>query len=152
MSRVPPPRERRGRRDVPPKDALDVREAIRQINAIWLSGRVTRLGEYLVNDVVFTAPSFSARVEGLRAAIDSFQSFVRNARVHAFQESEFQIDVFDDSAMATYRFDMTYEFGGASYEEAGREVWLFVRVDRWRLAWRHQLPISRRVLGTPAAG
>jgi hypothetical protein len=66
--------------------------------------------------------------------------------VHAFRESELAVDVFEDSAMATYRFDMTYDFGGITYDETGREFWMFVRVDkRWRLAWRYQLPLSRQI-------
>lgn len=141
-----PPPTREGRGDIP-RDARDVHEAVKQINAVWLSGRVARLSEFMLNDVVMVAPMFEARVEGMRAAVDSFQTFIRNARVHAFRESELQVDVWEDSAMATFRFDMTYDFGGGTYEDAGRELWLFVRVDkRWRLAWRHQVPLSRRTL------
>lgn len=154
MRRLPPnqptpARDGRLHRDAPPREALEVHEAVKQINALWLSGRVARLNEFLLADVVMVAPMFEARLEGLRAVIESFQAFIRNARVHGFRESEFQVDVWEDSAMATYRFDMTYDFGGATYEEAGRELWLFVRVDkRWRLAWRHQVPLSRRTIST----
>jgi ketosteroid isomerase-like protein len=147
------PREpKRATRDAPPRDAVEVHDAIRQINALWLGGRVARLNEHLLNDVVMIAPGFEARFQGLRAVIDSFQTFIRNARVHAFRESEMQIDVWEDTAMATYRFDMTYEYDGTTYDEAGREMWLFVRSDRrWRLAWRHQVPLSRTVVsvGSP---
>ncbi len=135
------------KRDAPPRDALEVHDAIRQINALWLGGRVARLNEYLLTDVVMIAPGFQARLEGVRAVVDSFQTFIRNARVHAFRESEMHIDVWEESAMATFRFDMTYEYDGTTYDEAGREIWLFTRVDRrWRLAWRHQIPLSRAVV------
>ena len=149
-----PPRDPKvARREAPPRDAVDVHDTVRQINALWLGGRVAHLNEFLLHAVVMVAAGFQARLEGMRAVIDSFQAFVRNARVHSFRESEMQVDVWEDSAMATYRFDMTYEFDGTTYDEAGREMWLFVRVDRrWRLAWRHQVPLSRRAVnaGTPA--
>jgi hypothetical protein len=128
---------------------LEVHEAIRQINTLWLSGRVARLGEFLMSDVVMIAPAFQARLEGVRAVIDSFQAFIRNARVHSFRDSEMQIDVWEETAMASYRFDMRYEYDGVTYDEAGRELWLFVRVDkRWRLSWRHQIPLSRAVVSS----
>ena len=139
------------KRDAPPRDAREVHTAIQQINALWLSGRVARLNEFLLDDVVMIAPGFEARLEGLRAVVDSFQAFVRNARVHAFRETEVQVDVWEDSAMATFRFDMRYEFDGTTYDEAGRELWLFTRVDRrWRLAWRHQIPLSRAIVAAGA--
>jgi len=139
------------KRDAPPRAAVEVHEAVRQINALWLGGRVARLSEHVLNDVVMITPAFQVRMEGMRAVIDSFQTFIRNARVHAFRESEMQIDVWEDTAMATYRFDMTYEYDGTTYDEAGRELWLFARVDdRWRLAWRHQIPLSRKTIATTA--
>ena len=143
----PPKGPNRTSRDAPPREALEVHEAIRQINALWLGGRVARIAEYLLSDVVMIAPGFQSRLEGMRAVLDSFQTFIRNARVHAFRESEMQIDVWEETAMATYRFDMTYEYDGTTYDEAGREMWLFARTDqRWRLAWRHQIPLSRTVV------
>ncbi|MBV6521290.1 MAG: hypothetical protein MNPFHGCM_01424 [Gemmatimonadaceae bacterium] len=143
---------KRSSRDAPSREALEVHETIRQINSLWLGGRVSRLNEYLLSDVVMIAPAFQERLEGIRAAIESFQAFVRNARVHAFHETDMQIDVWENAAMATFRFDMTYEFDGTVYDDAGRELWLFARVDRrWRLAWRHQIPLSRTVVASPAA-
>jgi ketosteroid isomerase-like protein len=146
MSRTPVPRPGRGgRHDAPPPDAAEVQEAVRQINALWLAGRVARLADHVIENVVIVAPDFDARVQGARALVDSFQTFVRNAKVHSFRESELTVDVFGESAMATYRFDMSYDFGGVTYDETGREFWMFVRVDkRWRLAWRYQLPVSRQ--------
>ncbi len=79
---------KRSSRDAPSREALEVHETIRQINSLWLGGRVSRLNEYLLSDVVMIAPAFQERLEGIRAAIESFQAFVRNARVHAFHETD----------------------------------------------------------------
>lgn len=52
------------------------------------------------------------RVEGREALVQSFVDFCENARVHELEESDRQIDVFGDAAVASVAFTMVYERDG----------------------------------------
>jgi hypothetical protein len=132
----------------PPPDAVAVQETVKQINTLWLSGRLTRLREFVDDNVVMITPLFAERYNGAQALVDSLQAFVRNAQVQHFADTSHTVDVWGDSAMATFRFDMQYVFDGVAYEDSGHEAWMFARRDgRWRLTWRHQVPLLHRVVG-----
>ena len=132
----------------PPKDATEVREAVQSINAFWLSGRVGRLRELVDENVVMVGAQFAERYQGAQALVDSFQAFVRNAQVQHFAASEHTVDVWGDAAMATFRFEMRYVHAGVTFEDVGRELWMFAKRNGcWRLTWRHQVPIGRRTVG-----
>jgi hypothetical protein len=52
-------------------------------------------------------------------------------------ETQFHIDVIENTAVASFGFDMTYERGGSSYRSAGRDLWVFEnQAGRWVAVWR----------------
>jgi hypothetical protein len=57
-----------------------------------------------------------------------------NARVHRFEDSDPQIDVFGETAVASLAFAMAYERGGETYRATGRDVWVFARSGEGWLA------------------
>lgn len=62
--------------------------------------------------------------------------------MHEFRELDPRVDVFGQTAVATYRFEIRYDMGDQSYDEHGQDVLVFARQDgRWQVVWRAILPV-----------
>jgi ketosteroid isomerase-like protein len=73
--------------------------------------------------------------------VRSYRDFCRDARVHDFGTEDLRVDVVADTAVASYRFRIDYEYGGHRLQEEGREVQVMVReAGAWRSVWRTILP------------
>ncbi|MEW6283656.1 MAG: nuclear transport factor 2 family protein, partial [Candidatus Eremiobacterota bacterium] len=120
-------------------DRVAVVMVLKSINRAWQEGRLDALTGHLHEDVVMVPPGFQGSVRGAEACRQSFEAFLAAAKTEKFEESDFQIDILGDTAVTSYRFDMTYSVGEQSFNEAGREIWVLVRLEgRWRAAWRTQ--------------
>jgi uncharacterized protein (TIGR02246 family) len=125
----------------------DDREAVRQllgrINAAWREGRPEELSKWLHEEVVFVTPGLQARLEGADACIRSYADFLNHAVVQEYQEREPTIDVWGDTAVATYGWTMAWEMDGKSFRESGHDLFVVRRDEgRWRAVWRTILPAT----------
>ncbi|HEV8535437.1 MAG TPA: nuclear transport factor 2 family protein [Candidatus Limnocylindria bacterium] len=117
--------------------AADPWEAVRAINACWTTGRFGDLESLLDKDVVMTGQGMDGPIQGRIAAIDSYSDFMAKARLGSFTERDQRIDVFGDTAVVTYAFDITYQMNERETKESGREAFVLVRrEDRWVAVWR----------------
>jgi ketosteroid isomerase-like protein len=115
---------------------------IGRINRAWRTGRVEEMVDAFHDDVVVVQPGFGTRVSGREACVGSYAEFAAAARVLAYDESEHAVDVWGDTAVATYRFRIEYEIEGKSYLEAGHDLLVFIRAsDGWRVVWRTLAPV-----------
>ncbi len=88
-------------------------------------------------------PGSAEMPRGREACIRSYAAFVQQAVIRECNLSEPSIDVWGDTAVATYSWDMTYEFGGTTLHETGQDTFVFARSDgRWQAVWRLLLPGS----------
>ena len=134
-------------------DRERILRVLRAVNQAWLKGRFEDLDGLLREDVVFVAPGLVDRVEGRAACERSYADFATHATVHDFKESEFQVDVWGDTAVVAYRFEVGYAMKDERHRADGREVFVFVREnDEWRVAWRTMLPSSEVEEETEAGG
>lgn len=118
----------------------DVRDVIDLINRTWLKGDPADLERFFHPDVVIQPPGPGPRVHGRDPCIASYEAFAREAKVRRFEPETAEIDVFGDTAVATYRYRIVYEIGGRNYDENGGELLVFLReMDGWRVAWRTML-------------
>ena len=125
----------------------DVADVLRKINQCWLEGRPRDMSRHLHPEIVLIVPGFAGRISGRDAFIAGFVDFCENARVVSFQESEHQVDRFDDAAMATFHFDMVYERDGARYHTSGRDVWAFThQTEEWLGCWRTMVDVREEPL------
>ena len=117
--------------------AHEIRDLIDRINSAWLKGRPADLEPFFHEDIVIQPPGDSPRVHGRASCIESYEAFTRQAHVRQFTPGEAEIDVFGDTAVATYRYRVIYELDGQSYDETGGELLVVLRSGRdWRVAWR----------------
>jgi len=120
--------------------AHEIRDLIDNINRTWLKGDPADLEAYFHPDVVIQPPGDTPRVHGRDSCIASYAAFVRDAHVRQFTPGDAEIDVFGDTAVATYRYRVVYEIEGDTLDETGGELLVFLRQDgRWRVAWRTML-------------
>jgi len=120
----------------------DVREEIRQlmknINDAWVRGRSEELEEYFHEDIVF-----QGRTKGRRACVDSYKEFTDHAIIREFKEADLSVDVWNNTAVVTYDFKISYRMGAWDYQDSGQDSFVFVwEGDRWLAVWRMLVLLS----------
>lgn len=126
-------------------DHDDVRHVVDEIVEAGMTGRLDDLASLLHDDVTMVLPGFGGRAEGKAAILAGYLDFADNAKVLSHDESRFQIDVVADVSVGTYRFSITYERDGTSYESTGRDMWIFRKVEgNWLAVWRTMLEAEER--------
>ena len=119
----------------------EIWDLIRRSNRAWLAGAAHEVGSLFDEEAVVIAPGLTGRLQGREAIVRSYEEYVHHARTHAFEELEHQIDLFGDTAVATYRFTVRYTLNGEDeeHDEAGQEVLVFRRGPAgWKVIWRTQ--------------
>ena len=75
--------------------------------------------------------------------LSGFEDFATHATVHEHSESDEQIDISGDTAVGSYRFDLTYSRDGGRFRSSGRDLWVFQKIgDHWLAVWRTMLDLS----------
>jgi ketosteroid isomerase-like protein len=117
---------------------------VRESNRAWMSGSTHELSELFDEHAVIIAPALRGRVEGREAIVASYTSYNMHAKTHSFEEMEHHVDVFGDTAVITYRFQVRYELiaDGVQHDETGQEVLVMRKTDRWRVLWRTQIEVE----------
>ena len=115
----------------------EIRELIEQLNDAWVKGSPEHLSLFFREDITMVHPDFVNRTEGREACIASYEDFCTQAKVNEFKLGEKSIDVFGDTAIATYSYEISYEMGGEQFTDTGRDLFVFIREnDRWQAVWR----------------
>jgi hypothetical protein len=91
--------------------------------------------------MVIRGPGFVFLGKGRESAVMSYQDFVSQTEVKSFSSDEPQIDVTGETAIAQYKWTMTYVLNEQEYTEHGYDVFVFAqRGKRWLAVWRALLP------------
>lgn len=115
----------------------EIQRLIGQINRAWVENRVDELVQYFHEGMVIVAPQFGGRLEGREACIESYREFTGRATVEEVQEKDLSIDVRGCTAVATYRYAVSYTLNGARHRDSGWDVFVFTREgERWLAVWR----------------
>ncbi len=119
-------------------DTEEIWQLVQRLNDAWAKpGSPEDLASFFREDIVMVNPDFIQRTEGRDACVASYQDFCRQAAIRDFKISNPGIDVFENTAIATYSYEITYEMGGELFNDTGRDVFVFVREnDRWQAVWR----------------
>lgn len=116
-------------------------DVVRRINQAWVLRRTEDLEALLHPAIVVAPPPPAEPVRGREACIESYREFALEARVLHFEELHPAVEVFGDTAVATYDFAITYEMSGTYTTERGREIFVLTHEGgRWQAVWRTQLP------------
>ncbi|MGH9428444.1 MAG: nuclear transport factor 2 family protein [Terriglobia bacterium] len=118
------------------QDADEVWQLVQRMNDAWAKGSGD-LALFFREDIVMVNPGFTQRTEGRDACVASYEDFCKQAVILDFKMSNPGIDVFGNTAIATYSYEIAYEMGGERFNDTGRDIFVFVREnDRWQAVWR----------------
>jgi len=87
--------------------------------------------------------------------VDSYREFMECVTLTEYREDTPTVDVWNDTAVATFRWEMAWVAGGVPNRGAGHDVFVFRRASTgvpWRAVWRTTLfEPPAAVTGVPAA-
>ena len=76
-------------------------------------------------------PGLDDQLKGRKACIKTYEQFMAHSVVEKCKESEHSIESWRSVAVASYRFNISYETRGKKYHDGSRDVFVLVR-DRSR--------------------
>jgi len=124
-------------------DQQEIWRILRSLNQAWVNGQPEQIANSLHPDVVFVGPDLQKRMQGREACVASYQEFCCQAAIRNFSESEPAIDVCGNTAVAIYGFEIRYEMNQQTFQETGRDLFVFTReAGEWRAVWRTILGLT----------
>ena len=111
--------------DDPIKD--EVWMTLRSLNDAWTKGNPDDLKEHFHKDMVAITGTDRERIEGREACVTSWSDFANNAQIHYWKEIDPKIQMYGDTAVVTYYFDMSFDMGGQTIDMGGRDMFVFVK-------------------------
>jgi uncharacterized protein (TIGR02246 family) len=124
-----------------PAATAAIRRVVAGISTAWRSKRIAELHDLFADDVVLIAPGARARLQGRAAVVETYREFAESTANHDYSESDLAVDVFGDTAIATYRFEIAWTRDNARYRETGTDVLVLAHRDgAWRVVWRTIAP------------
>ena len=125
--------------------AAEVRALLERIDGAWRYGRWDELGACFDDRMVIVAPGFHARVEGREACVASYREFLDHSTLIRYRSEAPTVDVWGESAVATFGWEMVWESGGAPHQRTGHDVFVCRRSAEpgsWRAVWRTMVRAS----------
>jgi ketosteroid isomerase-like protein len=114
-----------------------VSELVQRLNDAWVKGHADELASFFSENIVMVHPDFTQRTEGRANCVASYSDFCTQADIQDFKLADLAVDVFDDTAIATYSYEITYEMGGERFNDKGRDLFVFSRSNgKWQAVWR----------------
>lgn len=119
----------------------EIKDLIAKINGAWLAGRPAEMAAYFHDQIVIAQPGFAAHAHGKDVCIASYEKFVAAVTIANYHEHDHVVNVWGDTAVASYAFDISYEIETDPYRDTGRDVLVFAKVNgQWKVVWRTLIP------------
>lgn len=110
----------------------EVWQTLRALNDAWTKGKPENLKNYFHKNMVAITATQRERLEGWEACFTSWNNFVKAANIHDWKELEPRIQIYGDTAVVTYYFDMSFQMGGQTVKLGGRDMFVFVKEnEKW---------------------
>lgn len=117
-------------------DQKVVESILKSIVAAWNTGDLEDLKKYFHSDMVIEGPEFRERKEGRDQCIQHHEEFHRNVKIRSFNHSDYQVNIWGDTAVASCRFEGQMETGGETFKDTGRDLYVFSRESgEWQAIW-----------------
>ncbi|MFH1708588.1 MAG: nuclear transport factor 2 family protein [Planctomycetota bacterium] len=110
----------------------EILEFIRALNTCWTKGDPQKLSEYFHERMVAITPSDRDRREGRKACVEGWAEFARGATIHSWLEHDHKVQVFQDTAIVTYYYEISFSIKSQGMEFSGREMFTLIKENgRW---------------------
>ena len=119
----------------------EVWEVVKSINEASRNGDIATLRGLTHQDIVVVPPGFQQRARGKDTYLQSVEEFTSQGTVYEYTEHEPAVEIFDNTAIVTYRYESVWGSGEEKFTEHGHDLLVFVHRDgHWALAWRTLIP------------
>lgn len=105
----------------------EVWNTVRALNDAWTKGKPEDLNNYFHERMVAITATDRERLEGRQACFTSWNNFTKAANIHHWKELEPRIQLYGNTAVVTYYFDMSFTMGGQTIDLGGRDMFVFVK-------------------------
>ena len=106
---------------------------IKALNETWTKGDGGALRNYFHPNMVAITATDQDILYGRDACLGSWQGFARSAQIRRWEEIEPQVQLYGDTAIVTYYWDLAYEMDGESASFGGRDMFVLVKENgRWQ--------------------
>lgn len=114
----------------------EVWQALRDLNDAWTKGNPEQLNDCFHKDMVAITATDRERLVGRDACFASWNRFAKTAKIHFWKEIDPQIQIYGNTAVVTYYFDMSFDMGGQTINMGGRDMFVFIKENgkRWAVA------------------
>lgn len=120
-----------------PEETEEIWRLVQRMNDAWAKDGPEELASFFHENMVMVTPDFNQRTEGRAACVASYDGFRKQAVILDLKISNPGIDVFSDTAIATYSYEIAYQMGGETFNDTGRDIYIFVRENgKWLAVWR----------------
>ena len=127
------------------KDQQEIWQIIQAINDAWLKGQAEDLIDYFHDDMVIVTPDGKEQGRGKVVCVESYKGFSSMAIIKDFTNRDTAVEVYGNTAIASYTFEMTYEMNNQSFNDIGRDIYVLNRkAGKWLTVWRTIFPLSLR--------
>jgi len=110
----------------------DIWRTVRAMNDAWTKGNPDDLVNFFHPHMVAITATDRLRRLGQAECLAGWKGFAQAATIHHWKETEPLIQVYGESAVVSYYFDMAFTMGGQRIEMGGRDLFFFVREQgRW---------------------
>lgn len=116
----------------------EIWNTIRALNDAWTCGNPDDLKNYFHSRMVaFTASDCFYR-KGQHSCLNGWKGFAQMAEIHSWVENDPIIEVYGESAVVAYYYDMSCTINGMPYQFTGRDMFFLVRESGlWLVAGDH---------------
>ena len=115
----------------------EIRNLLQNINDAWTSGSPEDLESFFHEDMIIAKPGGPILGKGKQKCVNSYKDFLKRGKVLEFEASEPEIEVWENTAVASYSFEIEYELEGKEFREKGVDLFVFnQREGKWLAVWR----------------
>ena len=117
-------------------DCEAVESVLKRIVAASHAGNLEELKKCFHGNMVIEGPEFRERMEGREQCVRHHEEFHRNVKIRSFKASDYQVKVWEDTAVASCHFEGQIETEGRVFRDAGRDLYVFSRRNgEWQAIW-----------------
>ena len=111
----------------------EIWETVCAMNDAWTKGNADDLIKYFHPDMLAITPNSRTRVEGREACIAGWKSFAENAKIYSWKEIDPLIQIYGDSAIVSYYYEIVFELSGQMTKSEGRDMFVLIKENnRWQ--------------------
>jgi len=121
----------------------DIKSVLKNTNLAWSTGNPTNLEKYFHEDIIIVSADLKILGSGKANCIKSYIEFLSKAKIVNFTDSDPIVNLFENSAIVFYEYDISWEMDNKLFEETARELYVFERsAGKWLIIMRKLIPNS----------